>query len=69
MLTDLITETPSPLTSLPMVGHRPRRWEREPLRWIATRYMQRALAGIDARAQRTGRPPTGRSLAERLLRH
>ena len=69
VLADLVTGTASPLASLPMVAHRSRRWEPEPLRWLATRYMQHALAGIDARAQRTGRPPTGRSLAERLLRH
>jgi glycine/D-amino acid oxidase-like deaminating enzyme len=68
-LTDLITDTPSPLRELPMVGHRSRRWEPEPLRWIAARYLQGALARIDERGQRTGRAPTGRSLAERLIRH
>lgn len=68
-LADLLLGTPSALTELPLVGHRPRRWEPEPLRWLATRYLQRALAGIDERAARTGRAPTGRSLAERLIRH
>jgi glycine/D-amino acid oxidase-like deaminating enzyme len=68
-LADLILGTPSPLTELPMVRHRSRRWEPEPLRWLATRYLQRSLARIDERARRTGRPPTGRSLPERLTRH
>ena len=68
-LTDLITGRPSPLTALPMAGHRSRRWEPEPLRWIGARYIQRALSHIDRRAERTGRPPSGRSIAERLMRH
>jgi glycine/D-amino acid oxidase-like deaminating enzyme len=68
-LADLMTHRPSPLTVLPMVGHRSRRWEPEPLRWIGARYIQRAFARIDDRAQHTGRAPSGRSLAERLMRH
>jgi glycine/D-amino acid oxidase-like deaminating enzyme len=69
VLAHLITGTPTELTDLPMVGHRARRWEPEPLRWLAVRYLQRALARIDERAAETGRPPSGRSLAERLVRH
>lgn len=68
-LTDLLTGQPSTLTSLPMAGHRSRRWEPEPLRWLGARYVQHALARLDRRAERTGRAPTGRSLAERLMRH
>jgi glycine/D-amino acid oxidase-like deaminating enzyme len=33
-LADLITGAESPLTSLPWVDHRSRRWEPEPLRWL-----------------------------------
>ena len=33
-LADLITGTDSELTRLPWVGHRSRRWEPEPLRWL-----------------------------------
>ena len=69
ILAQLITGTPSQLTQLPMVGHRSRRWEPEPLRWLATRYMQKALARVDRKAERTGRPPSGRTPAERLIRH
>ena len=68
-LTDLMTHRSSPLTVLPMVGHRSRRWEPEPLRWLGARYIQRAFARIDDRAERTGRAPSGRSLAERVMRH
>jgi glycine/D-amino acid oxidase-like deaminating enzyme len=68
-LADLLTQRSSPLTRLPMAGHRSRRWEPEPLRWLGARYIQRTLARIDDRAERTGRPPSGRSLAERLMRH
>lgn len=69
ILADQITGTESDLDELPLAGHRSRRWEPEPLRWLATRYLQTALARIDDRAGRTGKPPSGRSLAERLIRH
>jgi glycine/D-amino acid oxidase-like deaminating enzyme len=69
ILAQQITGTPSDLLDLPLAGHRARRWEPEPLRWLAVRYLQGALARIDDRAARTGRPPTGRSLAERLVQH
>lgn len=60
---------PEGLTDLPLLDHVPRRWEPEPVRWLAVRYLQGALARLDARAARTGRAPTGRSPAERLTRH
>ena len=68
-LADLITDRPSPLTELPLIGHHSRDWEPEPLRWLGVRYSQRAFAGIDARADRTGRPARGPSLARWLARH
>lgn len=68
-LTDLITGTRSPLANLPLVNHRSRNWEVEPFRWIGVRYAQWALGRVDERAQRTGRPPDGRSLAERIAVH
>lgn len=69
VLADQITGTESPLVSLPTVGHRHRAWEREPLRWLGVRFVQKGYGRIDARAERTGEAPTGRSLAERLGRH
>jgi glycine/D-amino acid oxidase-like deaminating enzyme len=69
VLADLIVEGATPFADLPMVGHEGRRWEPEPLRWLAARFLQVQLARIDDRAARTGRPASGRSLAERLVRH
>jgi hypothetical protein len=69
VLTDLLTDTPSPLTSLPVVNHRSPNWEVEPFRWIGVRYAQWAVGRLDATAERTGRPPTGRTIAERLAAH
>jgi glycine/D-amino acid oxidase-like deaminating enzyme len=69
VLAELLTTGETVHAGLPMVGHRSRRWEPEPLRYLGARYLQRALARIDARAARTGRAPTGRSLAERFVRH
>jgi glycine/D-amino acid oxidase-like deaminating enzyme len=69
VLADLIVHGETPHRDLPMVGHRSRRWEPEPLRWLGARYLQGALRRIDARAAKTGRPPSGRGLAQRLMRH
>jgi glycine/D-amino acid oxidase-like deaminating enzyme len=69
VLTDLLTGVSSPLTTLPTVGHRSRRWEPEPLRWLGQRFVQRGLRRLDEKAERTGEAPTGRSLAERLAGH
>lgn len=69
ILADLIHGIDSPITHLPPVGHRSRNWEPEPFRFLGVRYVQRAYWKIDMRAERTGQPPTGKSLAERLTRH
>ena len=55
-LADLITGTESELTELPWVGHRSRRWEPEPLRWLGINAMVRLPPGADAKEDRTGRP-------------
>jgi hypothetical protein len=69
VLADLITEQDSDLTLLPMVRHQPREWEREPFRWLGIRYIQNAYGKLDRQSEQTGRPPTGKSIAERLSRH
>lgn len=69
VLADLITGSGAQWSRLPMVGHRLRRWEPEPLRWLAVRFLQRAIGGVDDRAKATGKAPTGRSIPERLVRH
>jgi len=68
-IADLIAGTDSDRTRMPFVNHRSPAWEPEPLRWLAVRYIQQAYARLDARGEITGRPPTGRTLAERLSRH
>ncbi|HEY4190977.1 MAG TPA: FAD-dependent oxidoreductase [Candidatus Limnocylindrales bacterium] len=68
-LTDLITGERSALTDLPLVNHRSKNWEIEPFRWIGVRYAQWALGRLDERTTRTGKPPSGRSLAEWIARH
>jgi glycine/D-amino acid oxidase-like deaminating enzyme len=68
-LADLIQGRTTELTELPLVNHRSPDWEPEPLRWLGVRYVQRGLAAVDATADRTGRPPGGHSLAERLGGH
>jgi glycine/D-amino acid oxidase-like deaminating enzyme len=47
-LTDLILEADSDLTRLPWVGHRSRRWEPEPVRWLGINAALRATAARDA---------------------
>jgi glycine/D-amino acid oxidase-like deaminating enzyme len=68
-LADLILGRDTAVTRLPTANHRSRSWEPEPLRWLGVRYVQRGLKRVDDRAERSGEPPTGRSLAERLGAH
>jgi glycine/D-amino acid oxidase-like deaminating enzyme len=68
-LTDLILGRRTDVTYLPTVNHKSRPWEPEPLRWLGSRYVQRGLMKVDDRAERTGEPPTGKTLAERLGSH
>jgi glycine/D-amino acid oxidase-like deaminating enzyme len=55
-LADLVTGTESHLTRLPWVGHRSRRWEPEPLRWLGVNAGLRLAQMADAEEARTGRP-------------
>ena len=68
-LADLILDRDTGITSLPTVEHKPRQWEPEPLRWLGARYVQRGLMRVDHHSERTGEPPTGKTLAEWLGRH
>jgi len=68
-LADLILKRQTAITGLPTVNHESRSWEPEPLRWLGARYVQRGLMRVDDSAERTGEPPTGKTLAERLGRH
>jgi len=68
-LADLILGRDTGITRLPTVDHESRPWEPEPLRWLGARYVQRGLMKVDNRAERTGEPPTGKTLAEWLGKH
>ena len=69
VLADLITGHKSAITTLPCVNHRSPNWEPEPLRYMAVHYVQNAYWKIDQKSERTGLPPSGKTLAERLTRH
>ena len=69
VLADLITGVKSEITTLPCVNHRSPNWEPEPFRYLGVSYIQRAYWQIDQKAERTGVPPSGKTLAERLTRH
>lgn len=55
-LRDLILGEPTPLTALAWVGHRPRRWEPEPLRWASIHAVYALYRRADASERRRGRP-------------
>jgi glycine/D-amino acid oxidase-like deaminating enzyme len=54
-IADLILGLDTERTRLPWVGHRSRRWEPEPLRWIGVRSMGRLARSADAHEARGGR--------------
>ncbi len=56
-ITDLILGNDSDLVTLPWVNHRVRRWEPEPLRWIATKGLYAAY-GIADQQELAGRATT-----------
>lgn len=66
-LADLINGTESELTNLPWVGHASRRWEPEPLRFVATRAIAALAASADAAEDRTNRPARRIGLVRRWL--
>jgi len=69
ILADLITGRDSELTRFPMTHHRLRPWEPEPLRWLGVRFVQIGYERLDRIAESTGRPPSGKSLVERIAAH
>jgi glycine/D-amino acid oxidase-like deaminating enzyme len=55
-LADLVLGRDTDLVTLPWVGHRSRRWEPEPLRWLGINAGLRAMRLADWEESRTGRP-------------
>ncbi len=66
-LADLVLERDSSLVRLPWVGHRSRRWEPEPLRWLGVTASLRMMAAADDAEARTGRPSRRAALLGRVL--
>lgn len=62
-LRDLILGVPTPLTALPWVGHRSRKWEPEPLRWLGANAGLQAMTLADAEERLTKR----QSVAARVM--
>ena len=62
-LRDLVLARDTDLVRMPWVGHRARRWEPEPLRWLAVQGVYGALRGADAIEGRTARPSRLAALA------
>ncbi|WP_203706454.1 NAD(P)/FAD-dependent oxidoreductase [Asanoa iriomotensis] len=68
-LAHLILGVDSDLVRLPWVGHRSRRWEPEPLRWLGINAALQATASADAAEARTGRSSRRAALINRLVGH
>jgi glycine/D-amino acid oxidase-like deaminating enzyme len=66
-LADLVLGRDTDLVRLPWVGHRSRRWEPEPLRWLGVNAVRGLAARLDRGEARTGRTPAAAALALRLL--
>jgi glycine/D-amino acid oxidase-like deaminating enzyme len=67
VLTDLLTETDSVLTRLPMAHHDPVIWEPEPLRSLGVNLVRRSRYKEIEQVERTGHYPEKPSLATRVF--
>ena len=69
VVAELVSGKKTALSRLPVAKRKSPRWEREPLRWLAVRYMQNAFFRID-QADKQGRPrPKDAFVAESLGKH
>ena len=66
-LADLITRTDTDVVHLPWVGHRSRRWEPEPLRYLGINAGLKVMTAADAGEARTGRSSQTARLFGRML--
>ncbi|MDA8290626.1 MAG: FAD-dependent oxidoreductase [Actinomycetota bacterium] len=64
---DLVLRVDSPLTRLPWVGHRSRRWEPEPLRYLGVNAGLAVMTSADRAEERTGRPARRAAWFERVM--
>lgn len=68
-LADLVLGRDTERVGLPWVGHRGRRWEPEPLRWLGVNAGRVLAASTDEAEWRTGREPRRAALLRRLVAH
>ena len=68
-LADLVLDRDTELTRLPWVGHRSRRWEPEPLRWLGINAGLRGMTAADGEERLTGRPSAAARVLAPLLGH
>jgi glycine/D-amino acid oxidase-like deaminating enzyme len=66
-LRDLVLGRDTDLTALPWVGHRSRRWEPEPLRWLGVNGALRLALWADRSEARSGRPSRAAAALGRLI--
>jgi glycine/D-amino acid oxidase-like deaminating enzyme len=66
-LADLVLGRESALAAMPWVGHHSRRWEPEPLRFLASRAIVATLGAADRREDSSGRPARRVSLLRPFL--
>ncbi len=67
-IAELITGTDSPRVDLPWVGHRSRRWEPEPLRWLAINGALKTMGVADRSEARSGQGSRVARVMRSLLR-
>jgi len=63
----LVLGRDDPVTQLPWVGHRSRRWEPEPLRWLFVNAGLRLMTAADTEERLTGRPSVLAATLSRAL--
>src|ERR1700740_2249436 len=69
ILAELISGKRTALSQLPIAQRHSPAWEREPLRWLAVRYMQNAFLRIDEAGKQGKTKPKDAFVAEFLGRH
>lgn len=66
-IADLVLRPDSPLVALPWVQHRSRRWEPEPVRWMAINGTRRLAGWIDEQETELDRTPRLASVLDRIV--
>jgi glycine/D-amino acid oxidase-like deaminating enzyme len=67
-IADLVVAPDSPLVSLGWVQHRTRRWEPEPLRWLAINGVRRLAGWVDEQESQRQHTPRRAAMLDRIVR-